>query len=448
MTTHSNPATPGQRNAVDVGLNPLSVLGMVYEGRAFVTPPPEQRHVYGTYQISPGGLHDTAITLVEEALDIGNSGAKTAVMHATQHTLAFTETPATYEPTPTILYGEQVETWQECFYDEAQRTSYEAQVESRQIESVPPQYSELFSIGEHANSRKSLPIGGTDVRLAEPRHARYVKACLVRGLIAAAYAPGHYYLGITIGVRNEEVNAQMGVDASVQAALSTLTQPFTLIRNGRDVWHIDIRESIPLPQSFGTHYALDTGIFGQVLNPAIPHWTILDLGYHDGHVLEVIRSGKSLRVTGQKVVAGVVEVARGLVGELRKQEHFPLVPSDLSDAEAIALLHSEQLKIGGIPLSDQAEAKRATKVIRAYKDREGGSLIATMTARHTRLDSTFVFTGGGSSEFVSQIVSQMRTAQRPENLYQVLPAEVARFANVAGLYWMLNIRKRPRTVAR
>ena len=447
--TVSHSTSSGHRDAAAVGLDPRSVLGIIYEGRAFVTPAPDMRYVYGTYQIPSGGNGSTSITLGEEALDIGNSGAATAVMHASEHTLSFTKTAATYENLPTVLYGEQMETWRERYYEDEQRAAYEAQLQTQQIENLPPQYSETFSVGEYANSRKSLPIGSTDVRLADQRYMRYVRVCLVRGLMAAGYAPGHYYIGLTIGVRNEEVNAQMGVDPKVQAALSALTQPFTMIRNGKDVWFIDIRESFPLPQTFGTHYALDRGILGQVLQPTMTNWTILDLGYHDGHVLEVVRPVKgSLRVTGQKVVTGVVDVARGLGGELRKPENFPLVPSDLSDAEAIGLLHSEELTIGGVPLQDKEEAKRATQVIRSYKDKEGGSLVGAMAARHTRLDSTFIFTGGGSSEFRRQIVSQMRVMQRPEHLYCVLPAEVARFANVAGLYWMLNIRKRPSTVAR
>ena len=78
----------------------------------------------------------------------------------------------------------------------------------------------------------------------------------------------------------------------------------------------------------------------------------------------------------------------------------------------------------------------------------GGTLIATMTSRHTRLDSKFAFTGGGNAEFIPQIQAAMRTARRPDHLYQVVPPEVARFANVAGLFWVLNIRKRPLTVAR
>lgn len=447
--TISPTTSTGQRSAASVGLDPLSALGFLYEGRAFVTPGPEGRYVFGTYQVAPDGTANTAITLVEEALDFGNSGVATAVMHATQHTLACTKTAATYESVPTVLYGEQMETWRERYYDDGQRSSYEAQLQAQQIDSLPEQYSETFSVGHHANSRKSLPVGATDVRLAEPRYLRYARVCLVRGLMAAGYAPGHYYIGLSIGVRNDEINAQMGVDPRVQAALSTLTQPFTLVRNGKEVWTIDIHESYPLPQTFGTHYALDRGILGQVLHPAMTNWTILDVGYNDGHVLEVIRPEKgSLRVTGQKVVSGVVDVARGLVGELRKQENFPLVPSDLSDPEALDLLHSEVLTIGGVALQDKEEAKRATQVIRAYKDKEGSSLIGAMAARHTRLDSTFIFTGGGSSEFSRQIVKQMRVMQRPEHLYRVLPAEVARFANVAGLYWMLNIRMRPRAVVR
>jgi hypothetical protein len=449
IVTISQTSTNSQRSAAAVRLDPLSVLGFIYEERAFFTPGANGRYVYGTYQLSPDGEMATAITLVEEALDIGNSGAATAVMHALDHRLSFTKTEATYEPLPAVLYGEQMETWRERYYDDAQRGSYESQLQRQQIDSLPEQYSETFSVGQHASSRKGLPIGATDVRLADQRYVRYLRVCLVRGLKAAGYAPGRYYIGLAIGVRNEEVNAQMGVDPHVQEALSTLTQPFTLVRNGTEVWTIEVRESYPLPQSFGTHFALDRGIFGQVLQPTMTNWTILDLGYNDAHVLEVIRPEKgALRVTGQKVLAGVVDVARGLVGELRKSENFPFVPSDLSDAEAIELLHSEVVMIGGVPLQDPEEAKRATLVIRGYKDREGGSLVGAMAARHTRLDSTFVFTGGGSSEFSRQIVSQMKVMQRPEHLYRLLPPEIARFANVAGLYWMLNIRKRPSTVLR
>ena len=155
-----------------------------------------------------------------------------------------------------------------------------------------------------------------------------------------------------------------------------------------------------------------------------------------------------MQVTAQKVVSGVVDVARGLVIELRKPQNFPLVSSDLSDAEAIEVLHSEKLLIGGVALKDADEDKRATTIIRGYKQKEGGTLIATMTSRHTRLDSKFAFTGGGNAEFIPQIQAAMRTARRPDHLYQVVPPEVARFANVAGLFWVLNIRKRPLTVAR
>ncbi len=87
--------------------------------------------------------------------------------------------------------------------------------------------------------------------------------------------------------------------------------------------------------------------------------------------------------------------------------------------------------------------KWATALIGAYKDREGGSLVGTMAASHTRLDSTFVFTRGGSAEFAPQIKTRMAIAKRPEHLYQIVPPQVARYANVARLYWMLNIRKRP-----
>src|ERR1700694_3946253 len=314
------------QKAADVGLDPRSILGMVFEKRSFVG----QQVVYGTYQISPGGPQDTAITLIEMGMDIGNSGTRTAVLHQQQHTLEFTQTPATYEEVPSIIYGEKIETWRERYYDDQQRDLLTGQVATNHLKEMPPQYSEVFSIGEYADGRKSLPIGGTDLRLADARYDRYGKACLVRGLIAGGYPPGHYYLGLAMGVRNEELSATMGVDPEVQKAIDAFKQPFTLIRNGKEEWRIEIRESVVLPQTFGTYYSLDTGIYGQTLSD-IPHWTVLDLGYHDGHVLEVHR-GKGMQVTAQKVVSGVVDVARGLVIELRKPQNFPLVSSDLSDA--------------------------------------------------------------------------------------------------------------------
>jgi hypothetical protein len=415
----TNNVTPSGQSAQEVGLDPRSLLGFLFEKRPLAS----GSYVYGAYEFpSDNGTHSNSQTLIMMGLDIGNSGVRTAVLHPERHTLAFSNVPTNYLVPQQIIYGEHAESWVDL-------TSGDGA---------------LFCIGEYAKGGQSLPIGPTSVRLADRRSMNFVKASLVRGLIEAGYKPGHYAIGLVVGVRNEELTVGLGVDPAVDSALDFLRKPFSLRRN-KDEWHIHIRELVPLPQTFGSYYALNTGITGQPLTD-LPRFTVFDLGFHDGHILEIsLETG--LQVTGQRVSSGVVDVARGLVLELRKAENFPLIASDLSDAEAIELLHSEKLLIGGAPLADKQEEMRAKRVIQSYKDREGQALIATMLSRHVRLDSKFLFSGGGNAEFKKQILSQLSASQRPTHLYQIVPPELARFANVAGIYWALNIRKRLSAVA-
>jgi hypothetical protein len=69
-----------------------------------------------------------------------------------------------------------------------------------------------------------------------------------------------------------------------------------------------------------------------------------------------------------------------------------------------------------------------------------------MMANHPNIDSVFAFTGGGTIDLAEQIKEQ--TGYRPKNLTKILPPEVARIANVAGIYWLLNLSKRKRSILR
>ena len=101
-----------------------------------------------------------------------------------------------------------------------------------------------------------------------------------------------------------------------------------------------------------------------------------------------------------------------------------------SYAQALDMMRTNEVKIGGMPLDDPADIERGRHLIKAYKDKEGGQLIRTMMANHPTMDSVFAFTGGGAIDLAEQIKEQTR--HRPKNLTKILSPEVARIANVAG----------------
>jgi hypothetical protein len=118
----------------------------------------------------------------------------------------------------------------------------------------------------------------------------------------------------------------------------------------------------------------------------------------------------------------------------------------LSLIEALEMMRSEQIKMGGIPLEDIQEAARGTTLIQNYKSKEGGKLIARMISEHPEADGVLAYTGGGVIDLESQIREQ--TKNRPPHLVKLLPAEVARVGNVAGIYHLMNMAKRSRSVLR
>src|SRR5918911_3731391 len=64
-----------------------------------------------------------------------------------------------------------------------------------------------FWIGEAAirNEGRALRVGSTAARIADARHAGYLAACLVEGLLGAGFAPGAYKLALGFAVPNNEI---------------------------------------------------------------------------------------------------------------------------------------------------------------------------------------------------------------------------------------------------
>jgi hypothetical protein len=139
------------------------------------------------------------------------------------------------------------------------------------------------------------------------------------------------------------------------------------------------------------------------------------------------------------------KIVREMGAYLRQPGNFPQMAPP-SYAQALDMMRTGEVKVGGMELDDEQEAARGRGLIRAYKDREGGTLIRTMMANHPTLDSVFAFTGGGAIDLAEQIREQ--TKHRPKNLTKILTPEVARIANVAGIYWLLNLSKRRRSILR
>lgn len=416
------------KDAFTVGLEKESVLGIVYEDRPFLLG--SGQPITGEYSLdlnTPTGVRN--VPVVEVAIENGNSSTRAMAMHFATHRAVITQTAAVYEEeTQNLIYstGEVGEAWQE--------------------ESSSGSRSLTFRVGEYADGQQDLPIGATYVRWSDPRFIQFNKAVIVSTLRAAGYGPGTHYVCICPGARNEEVSVEKGIDPRVTEAFTRGLQSFILWRNKAERYDIRIVEIMSaIPQTFGSHYAFDTDILGRSLHPDVPAWNWLDIGFYDGHDVTVRRVGKNTRVSGVKVTDGMSKIVRSMGTYLRQPGNFPQM-SPPSYAQALEMMRTGEVKIGGMRLDDEQEAARGRGLIKAYKDREGGTLIRTMMANHPALDSVFAFTGGGVIDLREQIEEQI--SHRPKNLTKILSSEVTRIANVAGIFWLLNLSKRKRSILR
>jgi len=413
------------KDARQVGLEKESVLGMIYEGRPFELATGQPI----TGEFLPTATETPPMPVIELAIENGNSCTRAMALHVVTHQAVITETPSVYEEEASnLIYstGELGECWH--------------------IEKPDGTHSATFHIGEYADNQQDLPIGPTFGRWSDPRFVNFNRACLVRTLHAAGYGPGIHAVCICPGARNEEVSVEKGVDPRVQDAFIQGLRPFVIWRNKTERYDIQIVEiTAAIPQTFGSHYAFDTDILGRSLHPNVPMWNWFDVGFYDGHDVTVRRVGKQVRVSGVKVTDGMARMVREMGASLRQPGHFPMMDPP-SYTQALDMMRTGEVKIGGMPLDDPGNIERGQQLIKAYKDKEGGQLIQTLMANHPNLDSVFAFTGGGAIDLAEQIKEQTR--HRPKNLTRVLAPEVARIANVAGIYWLLNLSKRRRSILR
>lgn len=411
------------RNASIAGLNPNSVLGHIIENRAFLLP--DGKPITGEISWQ---LEGSTVIAQEAALENGNSGTRVMMLDPKYHTAVITQTSNTYETEMDALIftsGDAGEFWQ--------------------IEHLDGTRGSIFRIGEYA-SGKDLPIGDTDVRWQEQNFADFNKACLARTYRAAGYGPGIYYLVVVPGARNEEVSVEEGTKVEVQNAFIRGLQPFVIWRNKTERYEIRTIMVMPaIPQTFGSHYSFDSDLLGRSLHPDVSQWNWFDIGFYDGHNVTVKRVGKSVRVSGVKVTGGMANVVREMGAYLRRPKNFPhMAPPNY--AQALDMMRSGEVKIAGMPLEDEEEVGRGRRLIQEYKDKEGGKLIQSMIQNHLEIDSVFAFTGGGVSDLLEQI--QAKTVHRPKQLTKILHPDISRIANVAGIFWLLNLAYRRQSVLR
>ena len=419
---------PGTRDASSVGLHQESVLGFIYDNRPFITA--TGRPIAGEYSATIHAKEGTlSVPTVEVALENGNSATRSMVLHVTTHQAVITETASTYEEQENnLIYttGETGEFWQ--------------------VEYASGSRSPVFRVGAYADAKNDLPVGPTYERWSDPRFIQFNRAVTARTLIDAGYSPGTHYICYCPGARNEEISVERGIDPRVTQAFERGLKDFIIWRNGNERYDIRVVEILsPIPQTFGSHWAFDTDLLGHSLHPDIPIFNWLDIGFYDAHDVTVRRVGKNVRVTGTKVTDGVSKVARSMGTFLRQPGNFPQM-APLSLAQALEMMRSDEVKIGGVPLDDTEETLRGRHLIQGYKDREGGKLIRRLIAEHQSVEGVIAFTGGGVIDLEAQIRSQ--TTHRPGNLTFLMPSEVARIGNVAGIYWLMNLAKRQRSVLR
>jgi hypothetical protein len=88
---------PGTKEAMQVGLDKESVLGMIYEGRPFMlsTGQPITGEFASDLATATGTM---TIPVIELAIENGNSCTRAMALHVLTHQAVITETPSVYLP--------------------------------------------------------------------------------------------------------------------------------------------------------------------------------------------------------------------------------------------------------------------------------------------------------------------------------------------------------------
>ena len=307
-------------------------------------------------------------------------------------------------------------------------------------------WSDWFLIGDTAlqygnRDTLSLAVGSTAERLYDQRQRLFLVAAKVEALKSANYHGNTTYNIISgFGIPCNEFDAGDLKEATALALGEIDGRVFEVERMGPDkegemkkeVYVLNMVETIPYPQTSGSWFALNYGVNCTLLPSPVREELLIDFG--GGHSQEYLVKRILNRQTGivnllgsggpLGVGSGTISIARRVAERLR--EDYPnVILSDIVIQNALAndeiLLNGENQSLSGLL------EKKYPGLLKQIIDANLTDTVKVIQNEAARL----YFTGGGLSVGLLRQRLEAKIIRRANGVY-VLEPRVARILNSAG----------------
>jgi hypothetical protein len=291
-----------------------------------------------------------------------------------------------------------------------------------------------FRIGNpFAPEARAIRTGSTSQRLADESYREFLFAAIVDTLVAAGYHPpeGGKQLPIYFGyaVPTTEMEENEIVHATQDAVKQLRREVVPIVRadkHGEQVWPIYIENTGFAPQPQGVFYAMQRGLFANVVLDGVTRMKTLDIGFGHEEVFTVEITDDGMSTTGTIIGSGMIEVASILIRLVEEsygvtlneaQAQYAIITATFDDGQVhqIPDLVRQAIEEGGELLLQRADK-------RAFEDRQ--ALLAV--------------SGGGAASLRELLEQRIALSGRRKGTSLVLPEKVTAFANLLGNYAYLT----------
>jgi hypothetical protein len=353
----------------------------------------------------PTQRHGPAVTVF---VDGGNGGAKIGVLMqdtASAPRLLLRRVEVCHAPAPIVRSGTKT-------------TNY-------RIDGGKP-----FRIGNpFAPEARAIRTGSTGQRLADESYREFLFAAIVDTLVAAGYTAPEggkqlpIYLGYAVPTTEMEENE---IVAATQEAVKQLRREVVPVvradKHGERVWPIYIENTGFAPQPQGVFYAMQRGLFANVVLDSVTRMKTLDIGFGHEQVFTVEITEDGMSTTGTIIGSGMIEVANILIRLI--EECYGVT---LNEAQAQYAMITQTF--------DDGQVHQIPDLVRQAID-EGGELLLQRADKRAFEDrqALLAVSGGGAAALREQVERRIALSGRRQGTSLVLPEKVTAFANLLGNY--------------
>lgn len=273
---------------------------------------------------------------------------------------------------------------------------------------------------------QSIRTGSTAERMNTGFYRDIMFSAIADTLHEAGYQPDKdkplpIYLGYIIPTDEFSNNA---VIATTDDALKSLRGTEFVVqrsdRNGSHKWNILVENTGFAPQTQGVFYALQRGIFADVVLEGITRLKTLDIGFGHEQILTVEFDEGEMTTSGGVIGKGMILVAERLI--------------ELVDAKYGVVLNHAQAQYAIITNKiDVGQIHEVPELVKQALD-EVGEVILQKADNDAFTDqlATLICSGGGTIKLEQAIHQRIKLAKRRDGTSLVLPAKVAAWANNLG----------------